>query len=218
MQSQRLEDHREVRVAFAVAEDHAAAHAFEGFENDVTMFGGELSQNVRPAADHGRRRALREQRGEELLVAVAQALRAVDHQHAGGFGLFQQVGGIDELIVEGRILAHQDHVQVCQRQVEFGVHLVPALGVVEHFQRAHAATGFIRFLVNILLFHIEQRPAASLRCQQHGQGAVLVEIDARDGIHHDPEAYAHGMSSTWAERRVARRCKRINGCSGWLRM
>ncbi|MNP17187.1 hypothetical protein D3C76_1096110 [compost metagenome] len=175
------------------------------------MLHGELPQNVRPPADHGRRRALREQRGEELLVAVAQALRAVHHQHPGALGLFQQVGGIDVLVVERRVLAHQDHVQLGERQVDFLSQFVPASGVREHLQRAHAAAGLAGLLVEVLLLHVVQRPAAGLGGQQHRQRAVLLEVDACDGVHDDPEAYAHERSSRWAERRGRRRRAEENG-------
>ncbi|MNE17281.1 hypothetical protein D3C80_1102560 [compost metagenome] len=147
VEGEGLEDHREVRVAGAMAEDRRTAHAIKGFENDVTLFFGKLAQNVRSSADHGRRRQLGEQGGEELLVAVAQALRAVDHQHAGTFGLLQQVGGVDVLVVEGRVLAHQDHVQFGQRDVGLGLQLEPVLRVEEHLQRTCACASFTVFLV-----------------------------------------------------------------------
>ncbi|CRQ80378.1 hypothetical protein PAERUG_E16_London_17_VIM_2_04_14_02649 [Pseudomonas aeruginosa] len=195
MLGEGLEDHREVRVAFAVTKYRRTAHSVQGFENDVTMLGGKLAQNIGSPADHRRRSALGELRGEELLVAVAQALRPVHHQGAGTLGLFQQVGRIDEFVIEGRVLAHQDHVQFVQRLVAFRFQFEPAGGIVEDLQRAHASTRDAGLLVEVLLFHVEQRPAAGLGSQQHGERAVLLEVDARDGVHDDPEAYAHGNSS-----------------------
>src|SRR5690606_10317112 len=43
---QRLENHRQVGIAFAVAKDRGAAHLIQGFENDVTVLAGELAENV----------------------------------------------------------------------------------------------------------------------------------------------------------------------------
>ena len=170
-----------------MAEDRGAAHAVQGFENDVTLLAGKLAQNVGAAADQGGRRQLREQGGEHLLVAVAQALRAIDHQTAGLLGLFQQVGGVDELVIEGRVLAHQDHIQILQRLVDFGAEFKPAGGVIEYLQWTQASAGLSGALVEVLLLHVEQLPAAGLSGQQHGQRAVLFEADAGDGVHHDAQ-------------------------------
>ncbi|MND93558.1 hypothetical protein D3C80_857460 [compost metagenome] len=209
---QGLEDYREVRIARSMAEDRGAAHAVQRLEDGVALLVDEFTQDVGAAADQGRRRALREQRGEEFFVAVAQALRTVDHQHAGGFGLFQQVGAVDEFHVERRILAHQDHVQLAQGAVLFGFQLEPVLRVGEDFQRAHARAGLAGALVEVLLLHVEQRPAALLGGKQHGQRAILLIGNARNGVHDNPEANAHGLNPLsgngphWLERKVA---------SGW---
>ncbi|MNE12636.1 hypothetical protein D3C80_1054410 [compost metagenome] len=190
---QGFENHREVRVAHPVAKDRGAAHAVQWLEDHVAMFGDKLANDVRAAADQGRRGALREQRGEQLFVAVAQALWAVDHQHTSGFGLFEQVGAVDKLHVEWRILAHQDHVQIAQGVVFFGFQLEPVLRVGEDLQRAHPRAGLALALVEVLLLHVEQRPAALLGGKQHGQRAILLIGNARNGVHDNPEANAHGL-------------------------
>ena len=53
-----------------------------------------------------------------------------------------------------------------------------------------------------MLLHVEQGPATVLGCQQHGQRAVLLEVDLGDGIHDDPQANAHGVkpASSGAKR------------------
>jgi len=112
MLGQHFEDHRQVRIAFTMAEDRGAAHLVKGFENDVTVLPSELAENVGAPADQGRWRALWKLRGEELLVAVAQALRAVDHQRSGFLCQLQQIGGVDVLAIERRVLAHEDDVEL----------------------------------------------------------------------------------------------------------
>ncbi|MNR35152.1 hypothetical protein D3C85_1529780 [compost metagenome] len=119
-------------------------------------------------------------------------MRLVDHQYASALGLLQQVGGVDELHVERRVLAHQDHVQVAQQRILLGVQFEPFFRVGEDFQRAHPRPRFAFGLVQIPLFHIEQFPAALLRSQQHGQRAILLVGDAGNGIHDNPDANAHG--------------------------
>src|SRR5690606_21505169 len=72
--------------------------------------------------------------------------------------------------------------------------------IVEHAQRTHPGAGLAAALIQVLLLHVEQRPAARLGGQQHGQGTVLLEGDGRDGVHDDPEASAHeGTSAAWRE-------------------
>ncbi|MNN11436.1 hypothetical protein D3C81_1243940 [compost metagenome] len=174
-----------------MVEDRRAAHAVQGFENDVTLLGGELAQNVDAPAHQGRRRALRELGGEQLLVAVAQALRAVDHQQAFALGLLQQLRAVEEFVVERRVLAHQDHVQLVQGQILLVIEMEPMLGIMDDLQRARAGPHLAVAQVEVLLFHVEQRPAAGLGGEQHGQRAVLLEGYAGDGVHDDAQANAH---------------------------
>src|SRR3546814_9236195 len=93
--------------------------------------------------DQCRRGALWKLGGEELLVAVAQALRSIDHQRSGLFRQFQQIGCVDILAVERRVLAHEDHVQISQGRIDLPILLEPMLWVVEYPQRAHARPGLI---------------------------------------------------------------------------
>ena len=64
-----------------------------------------------------RRAALREAGREQLLVAVAQRLRVVDHQAAVARARLEDVGGVDVLVVERRVLAHQHHVEPAERDL-----------------------------------------------------------------------------------------------------
>ena len=192
VQGQGLEDHRQVRVARGVAENGRAAHAVQRLEDHVPVVVGEFAQHIRATADDGRRRALREQRGEQFFVAVTQALRLVDHQHASTLGLLQQIRGVDELHVERRILAHQDHVQITEQGVLLGFQLEPFFRIGEDLQRTHPRPGLAFCLVQVALFHIEQFPAALLRGQQHGQRAILFIGNAGNRVHDNPDANAHG--------------------------
>jgi len=190
---QRFQDDRQVGVVLAVAEYRCTAHAVQRLEDHVTTAFGELAQDVDATADQGWRHALRELSGEQLFVAVAQALWAVDHQHTFALGLLQQVGAVDELHVEGRILAHQDHVQLGQGAVLFIAQFEPARGVGEDLQRAHLRAGLAGTQIKVALLHVEQLPATGLGGQQHGQRAVLLVGDGRDRVHDNAEANAHGV-------------------------
>ncbi|MOA07543.1 hypothetical protein D3C78_1272480 [compost metagenome] len=101
------------------------------------------------------------------------------------------MGAIEELVVEGRILAHQDHIQLVQRQVLFVIKMEPVLGIMEDLQRTPAGADLAVAQVEVVLLHVVQRPAAGLGGQQHGQRAVLLEGNATDGVHDDAQANAH---------------------------
>ncbi|MNH03124.1 hypothetical protein D3C79_623760 [compost metagenome] len=139
------------------------------------------------AADQGVWRQLREPGGEQLFVTVTQALWLVDHQRAFHFGSFQNVGCIDVFSVERRIFAHQDHVQILQRQILLAAKAEPALFIFFHVQQARAGTAITGMQIEIVHLHIMQFPAAALRFEQHGEAGVFLDIDGGDRVHHDAE-------------------------------
>jgi hypothetical protein len=141
-----------------------------------------------------RRAALREAGGKDFLVAVAQALAAVDHERALALRLFQYVGRVDVFVVEGRVLAHQDDVELREVAVLVLAQRVPALRIMEYFQRGHARPGHPLLEVEVLLFHVKELPIPGLRSPQHGEGAVLFVIDVGDRVHHHTQLQCHGLS------------------------
>jgi hypothetical protein len=70
----------------------------------------------RVARHQGRADVLRELQDRELFRVFAQRLRAVEDLRAFAPGLTQQMGGVEVLAVEGRVLAHQHRADVLQRQ------------------------------------------------------------------------------------------------------
>ena len=120
---------------------------------------------------------------EGFFVRIAQARRVVDHQGAGRRRVFQHVGHVDVFHVKRRVLAHQDHIQVCQRQVHLPMKLVPLGGIVRHRQPARAGPRRVAIQVNVAHFHVEQLPAPPLGREQQSQGRVFFDIDPRYGIH-----------------------------------
>ena len=107
-----LENDIEVRVIRLDPEYRGTTHPVQGFENDIRVLLVEAFQPVLVGAYQQRWTALRELGRENLLIAVAQAPAAIDDQRTLALGLFQDVGAIDEFVVEGRILAHQYDVQL----------------------------------------------------------------------------------------------------------
>ena len=111
---QRFQDHVEIRIAAPTAEDRTAAHAVERLEHHVTVLGDEAFDLMRIAGDERGRDTLRKMQREQFFVGVAQRLRIVDDQHAGALRQFQHHRVVEELLVERRILARQDHVDLAQ--------------------------------------------------------------------------------------------------------
>src|SRR5690554_422409 len=107
---QGFKDHVEVGLAGRGAEDRAPAHAVQRLQHGLAMFGDEVLERGGLTADQGRRAALREQQGGELLVQVAQAAWIVDHVGAGQAGGIEDLGVVDVVGIDRRIRAHQHHV------------------------------------------------------------------------------------------------------------
>jgi hypothetical protein len=107
---------------------------------------------------------------------------------------FQQMGGRDVAHVEGRVLAHQDHI--LRRKVDalaFAQREVVALlvahrhGVAAGKERAVAAGQRIHMIV-------EQAVAAALRLQHEGEGGIACDVDRRDGVHLDRNGKSHDLT------------------------
>ena len=101
----------------------------------LAVLGGESGHGVHVAGDQRGCAAFREPGRVHLFVHVAQALWPVDHQRALELGPLEDVGGVDELHVEGRILAHEDHIHFAQRAVLGLAQGEPALGIGLDSQR-----------------------------------------------------------------------------------
>ncbi len=58
--------------------------------------------------------ALRKMQGEQFFVGVAQAARIVYYLHARALREFQHHRVVEELGIEGRILARENHIDLAQ--------------------------------------------------------------------------------------------------------
>ncbi|MOA13044.1 hypothetical protein D3C78_1330740 [compost metagenome] len=147
----------------------------------------EFADVRRAAADQGVRRQFREPGGEQLFVAVTQALRLVDHQRALDLCALENIGRVDVFGIERRIFTHQDHVQILQRQILLAAKAEPALFIFFHAQQAGAGAAVTGVQIEIVHLHIVQFPATALRFEQHGEAGVFLDVDGGDRVHHDAE-------------------------------
>ncbi len=183
---QRLEHDVAVLVALFQNEYGSPSHAVQGLAYRFAVLAQEFAHVVHVAGDEGGRAALGKPGRVHLLVHVPQALRPVADQRALALRTIQNVRGVDVLGVEGRILAHQNHVEFTQ----FGVLRLaahkPRLGIVEHLERRQTPPGDAVAQPKVLLLRVEELPAARLRRQQYCQRAVLGGLDRFNGVHdHD---------------------------------
>ena len=187
MAVQRLGDAAEVEPVGADAEDAHPAHAVERLEDDVAVLGVEAADLGRLARDQRRRDVLRELQDRQLLRVVAQRARTIEHARALALGLLQQVGGVEVLAVEGRILAHQHRVDLVQRLgAAFAGQLGRAPPVrraglqqldVAHRRRDRATGAPVAAPAELARLAGHQRVAAARRLAHHGVGGVLGDLE-----------------------------------------
>jgi len=96
-----------VRLAGCQPEDRAAAHAIQRLHHHLAVLGDEGLERRGIARDQGGRAALREFQRPQLFVEVAQALRVVDHHRPGALRQAQDLGVVEVVGVDRRVLAHQ---------------------------------------------------------------------------------------------------------------
>ena len=216
MIGESLEHHAGIRVTLAEHEDRAPAHAVERLADDPALLAQEGRHLAHVARDQGRRAALREPGRVDLLVHVPQALRAVDDQHAGALGALEDVGAVDVLGVEGRILAHQDAVERSERLDGGLAEREPAGRVRPHRERARAPEGDAVAQQEVSQLEIGERKATRLGREQHRESRVFGVVDRADRIHHHAESleWAHlpqitavsGPGTDYARRRLGSVC------------
>ena len=128
---------------------------------------------------------------------------------------------VDVLGIEGRILAHQDHVEFTQFGALRRAPREPRSGIVEHLERREPAPGDAVAQPKVLLLRIEELPAARLRRQQYRQGAVLGGLDRFDGVHDHDETdsgrHAHSLDPKCDSTPSQSSARRIAGAAGSLR-
>ena len=174
--------------------DHARpGRAVQGLEHHIAVAFVEIDQGDRVRADQGRRSQAGEMRDQQLLGRRPDLGGIVHHQSLWMHRL-QQIGRGDIGHVEGRILAHQDDVDVF---AEIQLHLlaegdVVALRLAQGHRAgtAEQATILQRQGANII---DPLGVAAVLGRGHHQPGGVGLDVDRLNGVHLDRDS-EHGMS------------------------
>ena len=100
--------------------------------------------------------------GKQFFVALEQGPGRIDHQHALALGKPQQMDSMQELRIHRRVLAHQDNVKFTQRADLRLTQFIPVVRVAKCRQVTHTGMGTPITQMEILLFHIVQRPPTLL--------------------------------------------------------
>ena len=154
------------------------------------MLAAERLDLVEVVGDQGRRHQLGELGDEQLLGRVADMVRVVDHQRLR-VDAVEQVRGRDVGEVEGRVLAHQDHVH--GREVDdLGrpeADMVAALAA--DLERAGGGDDAALAVAQLARQIVVEPVAAALRLQRQGEAAVAVDVDGLERVHLDRDGERH---------------------------
>ncbi len=195
---EHVDDGARVLVAGLDLDDAHPAGAVERLDDgDAAVVAAEAVDHVAIGGDQGARRPLGEVERVELLVGVAEAAGVVDEERPAA-GALQDQRGVEVGAIEGRILAHEDGVDVREAELRR-----PGLAIVEDDPRGrrpdlHRMGDRPRFPV--LDVEVAQEavvrgvPARLCRLDE-GERGVLVVRDTIERIHDEDEA--HALSRGW---------------------
>jgi len=175
---ERLHDAAQIEAVLLDPEDAHAAHAIERLQDDVLVLGMEQPDVLRRARDQGRGNQFGELKNGQFFRMVAQRARPVEDPRAFALGLFEQVRGVEKLVVKRRILAHHDRVELIQAAPRLRFDFIPRQrfagepdGAAVGLHRGATVPGQVLWLAR------REGVAARLRRTHHGEGGVLVDLE-----------------------------------------
>ena len=197
---QRLEYDACVLVPRGQSKDRVTAHAVQRLADDAAMLGEEGLHAAHIARDQGRRAAIGEPGRIDLLVHVAQALRAIHDQHAFSLRAFQQIGRVDVLQVEWRVLAHQHGIDIGKRSHHGLPGAIPGLSVSDDLQRSQPGDRATVAQPEIGLFEAPGRAAAPGGRREHRDRLILGRLDSFERV--DQHCQAGAVSHQYGSARL----------------
>ncbi len=165
------------------------------------MLAQEFAHVVHVACDECGCAALGKPRRVDFLIDVPQSLRAIENTGALQLRAIQDVGAVDVFGVEGRILAHQDHVEFAEFRGGRFAQREPVCCIIPDLERRQAAPCDPIEQPKVFLLGVMQLPAPRLRGEQQPQGGVLCRLDRPDGVHDHDETHSrrHAHCSSLAQ-------------------
>ncbi|MCY1544178.1 hypothetical protein D9M68_800390 [compost metagenome] len=155
------------------------------------MFPTEIVDHAAIARHQRGRHQLGEIGDEDLFRRIAHGRWRIDHQGLG-MNALEHVRERDVVHVEGRILAHMDHVLGGKiHPTLFAQHEMLALGLVEYGDRRRQGRNDIAAQGQRIGRVMQQFVAARLRFQHHGERGIAARIDGGDMVHLDRDFELH---------------------------
>src|SRR6185312_9531442 len=189
---EQLDQRSEVAPLGPDPEHRAARESVQRLDHDVAVLGQELAGETFRARDRGRRHELRKVEHPDFLWSVADACGIVDYERLA-FDALEQVSRRYIAKVEGRILPHQDDVDILAEveDARFAEAVMAACDPLDGDGIAHRpqppfrkAEVFGRIIVETM--------SEFLRLEHDREGRIAVDVDLLERIHLDGDAQAHG--------------------------
>jgi len=149
------------------------------------VLGMEMTNGLCRAGDQRGWRVTGELHQCQFRRVVTQRGGLVEHPGPLALGLLQQVGGVEVLAVERRILAHDDGVKVLERFAPLVGHVVPVIGQAGEMDLPHQRGHWLPPLpLQVLGLAGGHGVTAPLQLAHHGKGGVLVDLETGQRIGH----------------------------------
>ena len=160
-----------------------------GLHDDLAVLAQERVHVGHVAGDQGRRAALREPGRVDLLVHVAQALRAVDDQRALLLGALEDVGACrcTRCRTAGPCASAGSRARPA-RSTRGSPSVNQSLGSARTVSGAHAPEGDAVAQRQVALLEIAQARSRAPARRAASQRGVLGVLDVVDGVHHHAQS------------------------------
>ena len=185
---QGLEYHIAILVALLEDEYGAPAHAVQRFADGFAVLLEKFAHVMHVARDQRGRAAFREPGRIDLLVHVPKAPGVVADQGPLPARALQDVGAVDVLGVERRVLAHQDDVVIAESCGHALAAREPPFRIVHDLERREPSAGNAVPQPQVAQLGVVYLPPPRLGRQQDRERRVLGGIDALDRVHHHEQS------------------------------
>ena len=185
-----FDDNVQIRIFAVDAEHRGAAHSVEWLQDDVAVCGEKLMNQPGVPRDQRRRHELRKTRDCHFFVAIPDRARIVEHTRALRLRQLEEIGAVEVLHVERRVLAHQHRVEILERRRLHWVNAIPRSGVAGEVQPLRVAGHHPVLPDDVFLLHCVNLVRTRSRFAHHRECGILVYLEIVERV--DDESDFHG--------------------------
>ena len=180
---QRLDDAAQVEAIFLYTKYPHAAHAVQWLEDDVLVLGVEAFDGLCLARDQSRADELGKLQDRQLFGVVAQSPRLVKHLGTLPLGLLQQVGGVKELAVKGRVFAHDHSAKIFDSPLGRSRFREPDRRIAREGNGTHLGNHHCAALpTQLLRLASDDAMTTALGLAHHRKRRVFVNLERFEGV------------------------------------